>query len=126
MSFEESSIAFSGPSDFKFIENLWVGKLAGGEGKLPTIGGRAVAGLDMVPRRELTAIGNGPTLSPASSRAAATAATLAAVPVMLFRRVTRWVALRAPDKAEYVWELLREWDNGLEAPKEDAEVEEID
>lgn len=77
-----------------------MGKLAGGEGKLPTIAERAAADFDMVPRRELTAMGKGPTLSPASSRAAATAATLAAVLVILLRRVTRWVGLRAPDRAE--------------------------
>lgn len=93
-------MAFSGPSGFMFKENRCVGRLAGGEGKLPMIVDRAAADLDMVPRRELTAMGRGPTISPASSRAAATAATLVVLFVMLFRRVTRWVAFRAPDKAE--------------------------
>jgi hypothetical protein len=49
-------------------------------------------------------------LSPASANAAATAAMLAPELVMLLRRWTRWEALRAPERAECVWELLREWE----------------
>lgn len=89
---------------------------------------RAAADLDMVPRRELEAIGSGVILSPASVKAAATAATLADVLVMLFRRVTRWVALRAPDKAEWACEceLLRECDGSREAARGFVEPVDID
>lgn len=90
--------------------NLCVGILAGGDGRLPEIADRIAVGLEIVPRRPLMVIGRGVILSPASVRAAATAATLAPEFVMLLRRLTRWEALSAPDKAEWVWEceLLRE------------------
>jgi len=87
---------------------LWVGRLAGGEGRLPRRPDRALPYLDMVLRRDPTVIGSGIAMSPASVRAAATAATLAEGLVMLFRRVTRWFALRELDSTEC--ELLRECD----------------
>lgn len=127
MSLESSSIALSCPSGFGCIVNRWVGRLAGGEGRLPTIAVRAAAaGLDIVPRRALTAMGSAVTLSPTSCRAATTAAAFAAGFVMLFRRVTRWVGLWTPDKADREWELLREWDGGRADDMTDVGPEDID
>lgn len=92
------------PSD---VTNLCVGRLAGGEGRLPTTADRERPFLDIVLRRALMEMGSGIALSPDSCwRAAARAATLAPVFVMLFRRVTRWVPLRDPESRE--WELVRE------------------
>lgn len=72
---------------------------------------RTMVGFEMVPRRELVVMGRAVIMSPASLRAAATAATLAPELVILLRRVTRW-ALRAPERAEWawVWEFWREWE----------------
>lgn len=45
--------------------------------------------------------------------------------VILFRRVIRWAALRAPDKAE--WEWLREWEDcRAAAAKDEGEPEGMD
>lgn len=116
--FGSSSIAFSLTSILPSKWNFCVGRLAGGEGRLPTIAARAAALFDVVLRRELTAIGV--TLSPPTSLiAAAMAAAFAAVFVMDFRRVTRWLALRAPLRME--WELVREWDCRVVSPEEEAD-----
>lgn len=97
--------------------NLCVGRLAGGEGRLPMIAARAAALFDAVLRRELTAMGV--TLSPPTSLiAAAMAAAFAAVFVMDLRRVTRWLALRAPPRMEC--ELVRECDCRVVSPEEEA------
>lgn len=110
MSLSSSSMALSWVPVGMFIEtNLFMGKLPGGEGRLPAIPDRDILFLDTVLRREPTAIGSGVGRSPASCwRAAAMAATLAPVLVMLFRRVTRWLPLSAAPMTE--WEVLREWD----------------
>lgn len=91
MSFSSSSMALScmltTPSS---VTNLRPGRLAGGDGRLPAMADRAEPCLDIVFRREPpTAMGKGMARSPASPSAAATAATLVAELVMLFRRVTR-------------------------------------
>lgn len=100
------------------MTNLWVGRLAGGEGRLPSRPERALPYFDIVLRREPTVMGRGMAISPASVRAAATAATLAEGLVMLLRRVTRWFALRELDSTEC--ELLREcdWREVLKLPEE--------
>jgi hypothetical protein len=84
----------------------WEGRLAGGEGKPTAMADRAMPCFDIVLRREPMAIGSGIALSPASVKAAATAATLVPVLVMLFLRVTRWFALSEVDSTEC--ELFRE------------------
>lgn len=107
MSFSSSSIALSCPLAAPFpVTNLCVGRLAGGEGRLPTIADRERPFFDTVFRRELTAIGRGMATSPDSWSAAATAATFAPVFVMLLRRVMRWAPLRALPSSEC--ELFRE------------------
>ena len=98
--------------------------LAGGDGKLPARPDRERLFLEAVFRRELTAIGNGIGLSPASWRAAATAATLVPVLVMLFRRVTRWEPLREAPMTE--WEPVRECDCRLTESPPDMELEDMD
>jgi hypothetical protein len=100
------------------MTNLWAGRLAGGEGRLPRSPDRALPYFDIVLRREPTAMGRGIAMSPASVRAAATAATLADGLVMLFRRVTRWLALRELDSTEC--ELFREcdWREELKLPED--------
>ena len=108
MSFNSSSIALSCMSMLESgVTNLWVGRLAGGEGRLPVMTDRGAPLLETVFRRVEMAIGSGMALSPASWIAAATAAVLVAVLVMLLRRVTR-LALAGPTRME--WELLRECD----------------
>lgn len=78
---------------------------------------RAAALFEAVFLRELTAMGV--TLSPPTSLiAAAMAAAFAAVFVIDLRRVTRWLALRAPLRME--WELVREWDCRVVSPEEEA------
>jgi hypothetical protein len=67
---------------------------------------RAMPCFDMVLRREPIAMGNGIARSPASVKAAATAATFVPLLVMLFRRVTRWFTLSEVDSTEC--ELFRE------------------
>ncbi len=115
-----SSIALSCMVMFPSVDrNLWVGRLAGGEGRLPTMADREAPFLDMVFRRAEMVMGSGIALSPASWRAAATAAAWGAVLVMLLRRVTR-LALTAPTRTE--WELLREWDWRLAIKEPAAEV----
>ncbi len=91
--------------------NLCVVRLAGGEGRLPTRAERATPRVGYcVLRREYggDGQGRGMAMSPASVRAAATAATLADGFVMLLRRVTRWPALSELDRIEC--ELVRECD----------------
>lgn len=68
ISLESSSIALSCPSGFGCIAKRFVGRLAGGEGRLPTMAARAAADLDIdiVLRRALTAMGREATLSPPS------------------------------------------------------------
>lgn len=89
------------------VTNLCVGRLAGGDGRLPRTADRERPFLDIVLRRALMEMGSGIALSPDSCwRAAVRAATLAPVFVMLFRRVTRWLLLKDPESKE--WELVRE------------------
>ena len=106
------------------VTNLWEGKLAGGDGRLPARPDRERLFLDKVFRRLLTAMGSGVGLSPASWRAAATAATLALVLVILLRRVTRWLPLRAAPMTEC--ELVRECDCRLTDRPPDAELDDMD
>ncbi len=126
MSFSSSSMALLSctPTGPLPVANLEVGRLAGGDGRLPTIADRERPFLDMVFRRELTAIGSGVAMSPDSWRAAATAATLAIVFVMLLRRVMRWAPLRALPRSEC--ELFREWDCRLSVRPPGTEVDEMD
>jgi len=107
-SFGSSSMALSSTSILpSSAANLWVGRLAGGEGRLPArLRREPPLFLDTVLRRA-PAIGTAVTFSPASLRTAATAAAEVAVLDMLFRRVTRWVGLSEEDRIEC--ELLREW-----------------
>lgn len=103
--------------------DLPAGRLAGGDRRLSTIAARAAALLDEVLRREPgPPMGNGATPSTEMSRkAAATAATLAAVLVMDFRRVTLWLALfRALPSME--WEEVRECVCRDMRPEADAEA----
>jgi hypothetical protein len=82
----------------------WLGKLTGGEGKLPTAD-RAL--FDIVFLR--LAIGIPNELSPDSLTAATIAATLlAAFEETLLRRVTLLFVIRDPEDTE--WEWFREWD----------------
>lgn len=80
--------------------------------------------LDMVFRRELPAMGSAMALSPASVRAAVTAATLVPELVMLLRRVTRWVPLRDPAATEC--ELARECDCRPTDKPPSMELEDMD
>jgi hypothetical protein len=100
-SFCSSSIALSPLSNFPVdvILILWLGKLAGGEGRLPSAPDLADAFFDIVFRRLVIGI---PTdVSPASLTAATIAATLLAVfEDTLFRRVTLWLGIRDPDETE--------------------------
>ena len=125
MSFSSSSMALSCTPAGPFpVTNLRVGRLAGGDGRLPTIADRERPALEMVLRRELTAIGRGMAMSPDSWSAAATAATLAPVFVMLLRRVMRWAPLRALPRSEC--ELFRECDCRLSVRPPGTDVDEID
>lgn len=103
-----------------------MGRLAGGEGRLPESVDLGIPFLDVVLRRALIVTGRGMALSPASLRpaATATAATLAPVMVMLLRRVTRWVGLSDPEETE--WELFRECDSRLTNVPPVIELEDID
>lgn len=108
MSLGSSSIALSGASPVPAAAtDLRFGRLAGGDGRLPTTADRDRPVLETVFRRALMETGRGIGTSPDSWRAAATAAMLAPVFVMLLRRVTRLVPLRALPMIEC--ELLREW-----------------
>lgn len=110
MSLSSSSMALSCILAVPFVmTNLWIGKLAGGDRGLPAIEVRAMLLRDNVFLRALTEMGSGMGLSPASWRAAATAATLALGFVMLLRRVTRWLALRDALRTECEL-VVREWD----------------
>lgn len=100
--------------------NRRLGRLAGGDGKLPAITDRDKPFLDRVFRR--AAIGSGVVISPDSVSAAASAATFAPVFVMLFRRVTRWAPFRALPMTECEW--LREWDCRLRERPPGTDVEE--
>ena len=102
-SFCSSSIALSlsnFPVDVILI--LWPGKLAGGEGRLPSAPDLADEFFDIVLRRLVIGI---PTdVSPASLTAATIAATLLAVfEDTLLRRVTLWAGIRDPDETECEW-----------------------
>jgi hypothetical protein len=96
-------MALSPRSDFPLdIRILWLGRLAGGEGRLPRAVALAEAFFDMVFRRAV--IGIPVVVSPASLTAATIAATLlAALEDTLFRRVTRWLGIRDPDDTEWEW-----------------------
>ena len=88
-------MAFSSRSDFN--RNFRFDKLGGGEGRLagtPDL-------LDDVFRRD--AIGIGTDAFPDSATAATIAATLLAVEVTLFRRVTLLGGTREPDETECEW-----------------------
>jgi hypothetical protein len=75
---------------------LWPGRLAGGEGRLPTAD---LPPFDAVFLR--AEIGIPSAVSPASLTAATIAATLLTVfEVTLFRRVTLWFGMRDPDDTE--------------------------
>lgn len=86
------------PVDVNLI--LWLGKLAGGEGRPPGAPDLADAVFDIVSRR--LDIGIPSEVSPASLTAAAIAATLLAVfEDTLFRRVTLWLGIRDPTDTEW-------------------------
>ncbi len=119
-SFWSSSIALSPRSDLPLVVNriLWLGKLAGGEGRLPRAAVLADVLLDIVFRR--AEIGIPIEVSPASLTAATIAATLLAVfEETLLRRVTLWLGIREPDETE--WEWFRPWDLGREPTFVDME-----
>jgi hypothetical protein len=90
---------------------LWPGRLAGGEGRLPT---PDLPGFDIVFLR--AEMGTPRDASPASLTAATIAATLLTVfDVTLFLRVTLWFGMRDPDDTE--WEWFRAWDCRGREPK---------
>jgi hypothetical protein len=90
------------------LTSVFLGKLGGGEGRLPTKPDRELALLDTVCRRDdAFAMGRADDLSPSRS-AAASAFTLAAGLVTDLRRVTRWFGLREVVRREWEeWELAR-------------------
>ena len=77
---------------------LCPGKLAGGDGRLPSAADLAEAFFDIVFRRLV--IGMPKVVSPASLTAATMAATLLAFEDTLFRRVTLWLVIREPEDTE--------------------------
>jgi hypothetical protein len=87
--------------------SLFVGRLGGGEGRLPTREVLASAALEMVFRRPPFKIGIALMFSPLAT-AAVRAATLGPGFVTDLRRVTRWFALSEEERRE--WELFRAWD----------------
>ena len=119
-SISASSIALSLRSDLPLEVNriLWLGKLAGGEGRLPRAEALADAFFDIVLRR--WEIGIPKLLSPDSLTAATMAATLLALfDDTLLRRLTLWLVIRDPEDTE--WEWFREWDLGREPEFVDME-----
>jgi hypothetical protein len=84
---------------FGVKRDLLLGKLAGGEGRLPRRIDLADALFDIDLR--WPDIGIPGVLSPASLTAATIAATLLAFEDTLFRRVTLWLGMREPDETEW-------------------------
>lgn len=108
-----SSMALSCPSGFPSVLSVPTSAAGGCDGRLAARTAREMPDFDTVFRRPLLmVIGRAVALSAPSATTspmtAATAATLAAVFVMLFRRVTRWVALSELPRIE--WELFLECD----------------
>jgi len=82
---------------------LWSGRLAGGEGRLPTLA------LDVVLRRAALAMGMAAVCSPPATAAVRAAKLGPLLVVTDLRRVTRWLALRAPVRSECERERVRAW-----------------
>jgi len=114
-----SSMASSGISPLATAMNLLAGRLAGGDGKLAAKADRLATLLEDTCRRPPPTIGMGAV--PSSFRAAATAATLAALLVMDFLRVTRLLPLMGPGPTRSECELVREWDCLDESPDDVAD-----
>ncbi|KAF4511365.1 hypothetical protein G6O67_003171 [Ophiocordyceps sinensis] len=89
---------------------LWMGRLAGGEGRLPTWV------LDEAFRRTVPKMGMAVDCSPPAT-AAVRAARLGPGLVTDLRLVTRWVVLRGPARRE--WEFVRAWDCRPGTPEEE-------